>query len=61
MVNRKKVLSESSHRIETNVDVLVEVLEVHSSVSYEICLDEKFIEFWWSDIMFHSPHATNFC
>ena len=45
LVSRKEVLSESSHRIETHLDVVVEVLEVHSSFSFEFCLGEEFIEF----------------
>ena len=40
LVTRKKVLSESSHRIVGNIDVDVEVLKVQSSVSFEFCLDE---------------------
>ena len=46
LVSRKKVLSESIHRIETHLDVVVEVLEVQSSVAFELYLDEEFIEFW---------------
>ena len=46
MVARKEVFSESSHRIETHLDVVVEVLEIQSSVSFEFCLDEELIEFW---------------
>ena len=45
LVIRKKVLSESSHRIETNLDVVVEVLEVQNSFSSEFCIDEEFIKF----------------
>ena len=60
MVRRKKVFLESSHRIDTHNDVVVEVLEVQSSVIFTFCLDEDFIEFWWADIMFEIPHATNF-
>ena len=40
LVTSKKVLSESSHIIDTYIDVVVEVLEVHISVSFELCLDE---------------------
>ena len=40
LVIRKKVFSESSHRIETHLDVVVEVLEFHISVAFELCLDE---------------------
>ena len=61
LVTRKKVFSESSHCIETHLYVVLEVLEVHISVSFEYWLDKEFIEFWWVDIVFHIPHATNFC
>ena len=43
---RNKIFLESSHRIETHLDVVVEVLGVQSSVAFELCLDEDFIEFW---------------
>ena len=43
LVIRKKVLSESSHRIQTHIDVIVEFFEVKSSVSFELYLDEEFI------------------
>ena len=46
LVNRNKVLLESIHFIETHLDVVVGVIKVQSSVSFEICLDEEFIEFW---------------
>ena len=46
MVIRKKVISDSNNRIETYLYVVVEVLEVQSSVAFEFCLDEEFIEFW---------------
>ena len=46
LVSRNKLFSDSSHLIETHVDVVVEVLEVHSSISFELCLDEEFIEIW---------------
>ena len=46
LVSRKKVLSESIHIIETHIDVVVEVLEVHSSVAFDLCLDEELVEFW---------------
>ena len=46
LVIRKIVFSYSSHSIETHIDVVVEVLDVRSSVAFEFCLDEKFIEFW---------------
>ena len=37
---------ESSHRIETHLDVVVEVIEVQSSFAFEFYLDEELIEFW---------------
>ena len=43
LVSRKKVLSESSHRILTNIDVVVEVLEAHSSYPFKFCIDEEII------------------
>ena len=46
LASRKKVFLESSNRIETHVDVVVEVIEVQISVSFEFCLDEDLIEFW---------------
>ena len=46
LVTRKKVFLESSHRIDTHIDVVIQFLEVHSSVSFDFCLDEYFIEFW---------------
>ena len=44
LVIRKKVYSESSHRIERHIDVVIEVLEIQISVSFEFCLDEDLIE-----------------
>ena len=46
MVTRKKVFSESSNRIETHIDISVEVIKVHISGSFEFYLDEEFIESW---------------
>ena len=46
LVTRKKVLSEYSNYIETHIYVVVEVIKVHISVSYEFFLDEEFIESW---------------
>ena len=43
MVTRKEVLSESSHLSETHLDVVVEVLEIQSSITFELCLDEELI------------------
>ena len=46
MVRRKKVFYESSHRIETHIDMFVEVIEFQISIAFDLCLDEEFIEFW---------------
>ena len=46
LVIRKEIFSYSSHRIEAHIDVVIEVLEIQSSVSFELCLDEDLIEFW---------------
>ena len=46
LVIRKEVFSESSHHIETHIDVVKEVIEIRSSVSFDFCLDEELIEFW---------------
>ena len=46
LVIRKEVYSESSHYIERHLDVVIEVLEIHSSVYFELCLDEELIESW---------------
>ena len=43
LLSRKKVLSESSHHIETHLDVIVVVIEVQSDVSFELCFDEELI------------------
>ena len=43
LVIRKKVFSESSNRIGTHLDVVIKVLEVQSSVAFELCLDAEFI------------------
>ena len=46
LVVRKEVFSDSSHSIETYIDVVKEVLDIESSVYFELCLDEDLIEFW---------------
>ena len=46
LVIRKEVLSESSHRIERHLDVVKEMLDIKSSVSFEFCIDEEHIYFW---------------
>ena len=43
LIIRKEVFSESSHRIDTYIDVVKEVLDVQSSVSFELCLNEELI------------------
>ena len=43
LVIKKKVFSEYSHHIETNIDVVVEVIELQSSASFELRLDKEFI------------------
>ena len=43
LVISKKVFLESSHRFETYLDKVLEVLKLHSSVSFELCLDEELI------------------
>ena len=43
MVSRKNIFLESSHHIETYIGVVVAVLEVQSSVSFELYIDEDFI------------------
>ena len=45
LVISNKVFLESSHHIETHLDVVVEVPDLQSSVDFEFCLDEYFIEF----------------
>ena len=40
IVSRKKVLYKSNHCIETHIDVVVEFLEVNTSVSFDLCLDD---------------------
>ena len=47
MVIRKELLSESSYRIERHLDVVIEILEIQSSVSFEFYLDEELIKYWW--------------
>ena len=46
LLSRNEVFLESIHRIETHLDVVLEILEVQSSVAFEFCLDKDFIEFW---------------
>ena len=46
LVNRKKVFLGSINRIDTHLDLVVEVIKVHSTVSFELFIDEEFIESW---------------
>ena len=46
LLSCNKVFYESSHRIEAHIDVVIKVLEIQISVSFEFCLDEDLIEFW---------------
>ena len=46
LVTRKEVFSDSSHRIEAHIYMVIEVLEIHSIISFEFCLDEELIEVW---------------
>ena len=46
MLTRKEVFSESSHLIETHIDVVVEVIEIQSSVLLKFYLDEDIKKFW---------------
>ena len=59
LVRRNKVFYFYCHRIDTHLDVFVEVLDIHISVAFDFYLDEYLIEFWWADIMFEIPHAAN--
>ena len=53
LVIRKKVLSESSHHIDTNIYVVIEVIELHIRVVFKLYLGEEFIEFWRADLRVH--------
>ena len=43
LVIRNKFLLESSHCIDTRLNLVVEFIEVHSSVDFEFCIDKEFI------------------
>ena len=45
LITSNRVFSESSHRIGKHIDVVVEVLEVQSIISFGLYLDEEFVEF----------------
>ena len=57
IVSSKKVFSEPTNRIEIQLDAIVEFLEVQSSVSFQSCLGEEFINFdeLISCLRFHMP------
>ena len=46
LVIRREVFSKCIHHIETHLNVVKNILEIQSSVSFEFYLDEKLIEFW---------------
>ena len=46
LVVKKKIFLGYTHSIEKHIYVVVEALEVHISVSFEICLDEYFIKYF---------------
>ena len=43
---RKKVYSEFSASMERHLDVVIEIFEIQSSVSFELYLDEDLIKSW---------------
>ena len=43
---RKKVYSEFSYSMERHLDVVIEILEIQSSASFEFYLDEELIKSW---------------
>ena len=46
LVITKEVFYESSHRIERHLDVVIEVLDIQRSVSFELYLDEELVKSW---------------
>ena len=46
LISSTKVFQDSSLHIETHIDVVVKFPEAYISVSFELCLDEEFIECW---------------
>ena len=46
IIRSKKVFSKYSHRIETHIGVVLEVIELQSSYAFEFCFYEDSIEFW---------------
>ena len=45
LVITKEVFLKSSHSIEAHLEVLVKIIEIQSSVSFELCFDEDIIKF----------------
>ena len=60
LVTRNEVLLEYIHRIKANLDMVVEVLDIQISISFEFCLGDDLIQFWWVDLIFDGAHASNF-
>ena len=48
------------HSIEAHIDVVVNFLDIKSIASFHIGIDEDFVGFWGTNLMFQSPHTTNF-
>ena len=46
LVTMKEVFLEYIHHIEAHLDVVIEVLDMQRSVSFEFCLDGELVEFW---------------
>ena len=46
LVTREEVFSESCHRIEAYLDLVVKFLDINSSLSFQIGIVEDFIYFW---------------
>ena len=46
LVSRNEVFSEFSHCVEVHIDVVIGVLVIQSSVSFEFLLDQELVEFW---------------
>ena len=60
LVSRKQIFLESSHSIETRIDVVVEIIEFQIIVSLWFYFYDNPTEFLLADLMFESPNATNF-
>ena len=55
-----KRLSHIFHWIDAYLDVIVKVIEVKISVSFQLGTEEDLAEFWVTDIIFQRPNTTNF-